>query len=60
MNTDNLPERLNWKQACELLGCGKDTFYLLIREGKIQSYGVGRRCRWVKRSDCEKFLDSRR
>ena len=55
---DNLPERLNWKQACELLGCKKDTFYRLIREDRLKAYGVGKRCRWVMRSDCEAFLDA--
>lgn len=56
MNTDHLPERLNWKQACELLGCKKDTFYRLIREGTIQAYGVGKRCRWFNRAECERFI----
>ena len=53
---ENLPERLNWRQACEILGCSRNTFYRLIRERKLPVYGVGKRFRWVKRSECEALL----
>lgn len=53
---DELPERLNWRQACGLLGCTKSTLYRMAREGVLPAYGVGRRCRWYLRRDCEKIL----
>lgn len=56
MTIYDLSERLNWKQACEVLGCGKSTLYRLVREGKILSYGVGKRGLWFRRNDCEKIL----
>lgn len=56
MTIYDLSERLNWKQACEVLGCGKSTLYRLVREGKLPARGVGKRGRWYLRSDCEKLL----
>jgi len=48
--------RLNWKQACELLGCGKDKFYELIRSGRLPAYRAGKRGLWVKREDVERLV----
>lgn len=50
------PERLNWQQACALLGCSKTKFYRLVKAGDIATYKVGKRGLWVKREDCEKLL----
>jgi len=51
-----MPEdrKLNWREACELLGCKKSRFYNLVRAGKIPAYRIGEesRCMWVWESDC--------
>lgn len=52
----DLSDRLNWQQACEVLGCRKTFLYQLAREGKIRMYGAGKRCRWFSREDCEKLI----
>lgn len=52
----DLADRLNWQQACEILGCKKSMFFKLVREGKIPSYGVGKKGRWYLRSDCLKLV----
>lgn len=43
MDVDKLPERLNWKQACELLGCGRSYFYVLLHRGCISYIRIGKR-----------------
>ncbi len=40
-------KKLNWRQACELLGCGRNRFYALIREGYLPAYRL-----WVYEKDC--------
>lgn len=52
----DLSDRLNWQQACEILGCSKSLLYRLVKEGSIPMYGVGKRFRWFSRTDCEKLL----
>lgn len=52
------PERkLNWREACELLGCGRSHFYNLISAGKLPAtrYGHRRGVR-VLASDCMAWL----
>lgn len=49
-------DRITWKEACEILGCGKTFLYTLVYEGKIPAYGLGRRNRFFLRSECEKLL----
>lgn len=46
-------DRINWKQACEILKCSKSTFYRLVKSGKLASFGVGASFRTVSRVDCE-------
>lgn len=53
---EQLPERLNWKQACELLGCKKDKFYTLVRQGKLKACRVGKRGLWVSREECVRLM----
>lgn len=48
--------RLNWQQACAILGCSKAKFYRLVKRGELMAYKVGKRGLWVKREDCEKLL----
>lgn len=52
----DLADRLNWQQACEILGCSKTHLYRLVREKKLMAYGVGKRSRYFLRSECEKLL----
>lgn len=56
--SDMLPERLNWKQACALLGCGKTKFYGLIKKGELTAHRSGKRGLWVLRKDCERIVHS--
>lgn len=46
--------RLNWKQACEILGCKKTRFYELVNSGKLRGFrvGGGKRNLWVYEQDC--------
>lgn len=52
-------ERLDWKAACDFLGCKKSTLYRMIYDGRLPAYGVGRRNRFILRSDCEKILQDK-
>lgn len=36
----DLSDRLNWQQACEILGCSKAQLYRLVKEKKIPVYGT--------------------
>lgn len=56
MGVYDLADRLNWQQACEVLGCSKSLIYRLVKEGNIPMYGVGKLFRWFSRADCEKLL----
>ena len=52
----DLSDRLNWQQACEILGCSKTHLYRLVREGKVPIYGTGKRYRWFSRENLEHIL----
>lgn len=52
----DLHDRLNWQQACTLLGCKKTTLYVLVHAGVLTAYGVGKRCRWYSRAECQAYL----
>lgn len=56
----DLADRLNWQQACEILGCSKTQLYQLVRAGKIPIYGIGKRYRWFLRADCEELIRGER
>ncbi len=51
---DDRGKRLNWRQACDILGCGKDFFYRLVKEGMLPAYRpqMSRRGLWVYEADC--------
>lgn len=50
-------ERLNWQQACRILGCSKPHFYRLVNSGELPSERYGRvKGVTVKKSDCEQYL----
>lgn len=55
------PETLNWKQACEVLGCKKTFFYVLVQTGQLPGIRLGlRRGVRVRLSDCLEYLEKRR
>ena len=55
---DELPEMLNWQQACKLLGCSKSHFYNLVNIGELPSLRSGKvKGIRVTRSDCELCLE---
>jgi DNA binding domain, excisionase family len=35
--------KLNWRQACVMLGCGKTKFYELIHMGRLPATKVGKK-----------------
>lgn len=58
MEQDIRGRKLNWRQACAVLGCGKDFFYRLVREGRLPAYrtqGCGRGL-WVYELDCLRLV----
>lgn len=58
-NTANKGRRLNWRQACEILGCGKTRFYALVRSGSLPAYRLegSERGLWVYDLDCHALVD---
>ncbi len=58
MNDVGENKRLNWRQACEILGCGKNLFYRLIRSGRLPAYRTqgSERGLWVYESDCHSLV----
>lgn len=46
---------LNVREACELLGLGRSSFYRAIREGRLPAKKLGKRT-LVLRADLERFL----
>lgn len=50
--------KLNWKQACAVLGCKKSRFYELVKKGEITAYrvGDGKQGMWVLESDCRALI----
>ncbi len=55
----DLRDRLNWQQACTVLGCSKSTLYRLVAEGFIKTYGVGNRNRWYSRGECLAYIEKK-
>lgn len=49
-------KKLNWQQACEILGCGRTKFYDMVRSGIIPGYRAGRKGIWVYEDDTERAL----
>lgn len=49
--------KLNWRQACALLGCGRNRFYALIREGYLPAWRLPgmKKGLWVYEDDCRKL-----
>lgn len=51
-------KRLNWRQACEIMGCGKTRFYRLVRSGALVAYNLqgAQRGLWVYEHDCRELV----
>lgn len=49
--------KLNWRQACVIMGCGKDKFYELIRMGKLPATRVGQRGLRVREADVLRLVE---
>lgn len=56
MEQEHAEKRLNWQQACKVLGCGKTQFYKLVNNGQLPAFRFGRRGLWVREADCRKLL----
>ena len=56
---DKKDRRLNWRQACFLLHCGRTKFFDLIANGDLKYEGVGIRGHYVWESDCVKLLQTK-
>ena len=52
--------KLNWRMACEILGCKKSKFYSLVQKGELPAYRIGnsRQGFWVWESDCLALMKS--
>ena len=50
--------RLNWRQACFVLHCGRTKFFDLIQKGALKWEGVGVYGHYVWESDCVKLLQT--
>lgn len=59
MGLYDLNDRINWRQACLILGCGKSTFFRMVREGVIPAYGLAERGRFFLKSDCMAYLSQK-
>ncbi len=46
--------KLNWRQACRVIGCGKTQFYNLVNSGTLPAYRPEgcKRGLWVYEADC--------
>lgn len=49
-------KRLNWRQACNLLGIGKTKFYELVESGSLPARRVGKRGLYVMQSDVQRLI----
>ena len=60
MGLYDLNDRINWRQACLLLGCAKSTFFRLVKDGAIPAYGLAERGRFFLKSDCKAYLSNKK
>lgn len=53
----DLGRKLNWRQACDVLGCSRSFFYNLVNTGLLPSRRYGRvKGIWVYERDCLEYL----
>lgn len=48
----DLADRINWEQACRVLGVQKSTLFRWVKEGRLKAYGAGERNRFFLKSEC--------
>ena len=48
----DLADRINWEQACRVLGVQKSTLFRWVKEGRLAAYGAGERNRFFLKSEC--------
>ena len=50
--------KLNWRQACSVIGCSKRQFYNLVKSGILPAYRLAGSARglWVWEKDCRDFI----
>lgn len=55
---NNEDKKLNWRQACEILGCSRNRFYSLIKNGHLPAYRMpgSRKGVWVYEKDCAALI----
>jgi excisionase family DNA binding protein len=52
---------LNWQRVCQLLGCKRAYFYVLVNSGALPSVRLGNRCGIrVRESDVRAYLKKRK
>ena len=52
----DISDRINWEQACRVLGVSKSALYRYVRDGKLPAYGLGERNRFFLKSECMALL----
>lgn len=55
----NFPPVLTWPQACEVLGCSRSFFYLLVKKGLLPTVSPRRGGARVRKADCLAYLMER-
>lgn len=55
----DLADRINWEQACRVLGVKKSTLFRLVNEGELNAYGAGLRNRFFLKSECHALRQKR-
>lgn len=52
---ESLGKKLNWREACEFLGIGKNRFYALLKAGLLPAYRLQGKKNgiWVYEKDCQ-------
>ena len=48
--------KLNWRQACARMGCGKTKFYELVNSGKLPAFRSGERGLFVYETDVNSLV----
>lgn len=58
MKLEDRGRKLNWKEACAILGCGKRQFYSLVKTGKLRGFRIVgcKRGLWVWENEVRKLV----
>lgn len=57
MNNADKGRRLNWRQACAVLGCSRSHFYNLVNTGRLPAMRIGEvKGVRVYEEDCQDYL----